>query len=365
MEFKYSLSLLFSNMGFVLKVLLWVVICTLVVTAIGCAVLIPTANALAADEAVSEAYGAIGGEISAFLDGSTSVGDFLHNVAADFEAFLNAVLASQGLLTALIFICIALYILYVFLVGICYYPIAYAANQLMSSNMRIGLASSIAMHLRKAVRFSAARLTVTVPIDAIVTAIVCGIAFGLWNVIGFFSLTVALAFGVFGYSARATVVAGGLPRLMFNKDENIYTAFSRSLRSVKLNFKGLLKSFVITYFATYMLVATCGIPTFGLVAIVVPSINYFLMRLIELVGYYKMNGMSFYTDAITVVDTVEFGYRTENQQRADEENLTNYFGDYAAEASLEKREEQAREQFDAPRASAPAEISDENDGEDK
>ena len=152
---------------------------------------------------------------------------------------------------------------------------------------------------------------------------------------------------------------------MFNKDENIYTAFSRSLRSVKLNFKGLLKSFIITYFATYVLVATCGIPTFGLVAIVVPSINYFLMRLIELVGYYKMNGMSFYADAITVVDTVEFGYRTENQQRADEENLTNYFGDYAAEASLEKREEQAREQFDAPRASAPAEISDENDGEDK
>ena len=335
MEFKYSLSLLFSNMGFVLKVLLWVVICALVVTAIGCAVLIPTVNALAADGAVSEAYGAIGGEISAFLDGSTSVGDFLNNIAADF----------------LIFICIALYILYVFLVGICYYPIAYAANQLMSSNMRIGLASSMAMNLKKAVRFSAARLTVTVPIDAIVTAIVCGIAFGLWSVIGFFSLTVALAFGVFGFSARATVVAGWLPRLMFNKDENIYTAFSRSLRSVKLNFKGLLKSFIITYFATYMLVATCGIPTFGLVAIVVPSINYFLMRLIELVGYYKMNGMSFYTDAVTVVDTVEFGYRSENQQRADED-VAAYYGGYAAEASLEKREEQERERFDAPRGDA-------------
>lgn len=363
MEFKYSLSILFSNMGFVLKVLLWVVICALVVAAIGCAVLIPTVNALADDGAVNEAYGAIGDDVSAFLDGSASAGDFLHDVAADFDALLSAVLASQGLLTALIFIMIAMYILYVFLVGVCYYPIAYAANQMMSSNMHIGLASSMAMNLKKAVRFSAARLTVTVPVDAVIAAITACIAFGLWDVIGFFSLTIALAFGVFAFSARSTLVAGWLPRLLFNKEENVYTAFSRSLRGVKLNLKGLLKAFVITYFATYMLVATCAVPTFGLIAIVVPSINYFLVRLIELVGYYKMNGMSFYTDAITVVDTVEFGYRSENQQRADDENLAAYYGDYAAEASLEKREEQERERFDAPRADDAAKADDGKDAE--
>lgn len=335
MEFKYSMSLLFSNMGFVLKILLWVVICALIVSAIGAAVLIPTVNALAEDGAVGESYAAIGDNISSLLDGSKNIGDFLRDVVTGFDSLLSAVLASQGLFTALVFICIALYVLYVFLVGICYYPIAYAANQLMSSNMHIGLASSIAMHLKKAVRFSAARLTVTVPVDALVTAVICVIAFGLWSVIGVFAFTLALAFGVFGFSARATLVSGWLPRMLFNKDENVYTAFSRSLRGVKLNFKGLIKSFVITYFATYMLVATCGIPTFGLVAIVVPSINYFLVRLIELVGYYKMNGMSFYTDAITVVDTVEFGYRTENQQSTDEESLVGYYDAYARTADAD------------------------------
>lgn len=356
MEFKYSMSLLFSNMGFVLKILLWVVICALIVSAVGAAVLIPTVNALADDGAVGESYAAIGNNVSALLDGSKNIGDFLRDIVTNFDSLLAAVLASQGLFTALVFICIALYILYVFLVGICYYPIAYAANQLMSSNMHIGLASSIAMHLKKAVKFSAARLTVTVPVDAVVTALVCVIAFGLWNVIGVFALTLALAFGIFGFSARATLVSGWLPRLLFNRDENIYTAFSRSLRGVKLNFKGLIKSFVITYFATYMLVATCAIPTFGLVAIVVPSINYFLMRLIELVGYYKMNGMSFYTDAITVVDTVEFGYRTENQQKADDVNLAGYYGDYlsrAEEGGAESAEDPSAESA-AQEAEAPA-----------
>ena len=52
----------------------------------------------------------------------------------------------------------------------------------------------------------------------------------------------------------------------------------------------------------------------------VPSIDYFLFRAIELVGYYKFAGMSFYTDAANVVDTVEFGYRAENQRDSEGEN---------------------------------------------
>ena len=66
--------------------------------------------------------------------------------------------------------------------------------------------------------------------------------------------------------------------------------------------------------------AGLSLPTFGLIVIVVPSLNYFIFRTIELVGYYKMNGLSFYTDAANVVDTVEFGYRAENQYGNSEDN---------------------------------------------
>ena len=66
--------------------------------------------------------------------------------------------------------------------------------------------------------------------------------------------------------------------------------------------------------------AGLSVPTFGLVIVVIPSLDYFLFRTIELVGYYKMTGMSFYTDAANVVDTVEFGYRAENQARLSEDD---------------------------------------------
>ena len=79
--------------------------------------------------------------------------------------------------------------------------------------------------------------------------------------------------------------------------------------------------------------------------LVVPSFNYFLLRLVELVGYYKMNGLSFYTDAITVVDTVEFGYRAENQADAGE-----IVGgkDYLSEVIPSSVEERIQAREDAP-----------------
>ncbi len=63
-------------------------------------------------------------------------------------------------------------------------------------------------------------------------------------------------------------------------------------------------------------------------SIVLPSLYYFILRAIELIGYYKTKGYSFYTDATTVINTVEFGYRAEQQDR-DVEN----FDDTAQESA--------------------------------
>ena len=38
-----------------------------------------------------------------------------------------------------------------------------------------------------------------------------------------------------------------------------------------------------------------------------------MLRAIELIGYYKTKGFSFYTDATTVINTVEYGFRAEQQ----------------------------------------------------
>ena len=67
------------------------------------------------------------------------------------------------------------------------------------------------------------------------------------------------------------------------------------------------------------------VPTFGVVNLLVPSTYFLVLRAVELIGYYKLNGMSFYVDPRTVVNTIEYGYRKENQTEAvDEFNDINY-----------------------------------------
>ena len=309
MEFKYALSLLFSNMGYVLKIFGWVLISMIVTACFGAAVLVPIFDALGTKAAVAASFDAFTAEISAFIDGGVSIRAFAEGAASDLVNVFSAIAAEGGLLAALIIAAIFLYALYSFLMSCSYYPTAYSVNQLMSSNMRMGLASSMALNFKHSLRFALARISVSVPID--VALIVLGglLLWGLLEGIGVFAFPIMIIIGIIVVSLRSCLFAGWLPRLLFVHDESMYT----SLRAVKLNLKGLMKAFVITFFAAYALMAGLALPTFGLTVIVVPSLNYFLFRTIELVGYYKMNGLSFYTDAANVVDTVEFGYRAENQ----------------------------------------------------
>ncbi|MEG1662803.1 MAG: hypothetical protein RR338_02350, partial [Clostridia bacterium] len=110
---------------------------------------------------------------------------------------------------------------------------------------------------------------------------------------------------------------GWLPRLLYFPKEQIFTAFSRSFVYIKRNYKGLIKSYILIYTLSYLSIATFLLPSFGLIALLVPSIYYFLLRTIELISFYKIKGYCFYTDASTVIDTVEFGYRQDNQSADD------------------------------------------------
>lgn len=107
--------------------------------------------------------------------------------------------------------------------------------------------------------------------------------------------------------------------MLFHPEEKVYTSFTRSLTYVKSNMGGLFKSYVVTYTIVYLFGTVFSIPTGGLMPIVMPALYYIMLRAIELVGYYKTKGLSFYTDATNVINTVEFGYRTEQQLQSVEE----------------------------------------------
>lgn len=324
MEFKHATSMLFSNMGYIFKILVWVIICLLITAAIGAAIIIPIGNSFGAQADISEQLGNIEADISDFLHGDLSIYDAVVSVKGTVFALISALVGHTGAFVGLIFALIFLYLLYSFLIGLNYYPTAYMVNNLMSSNLRFGFASALAANFKNACKYSAAKTLICFPIDIITVGIIIGLGFGLSEIIGLFALPIVLAVGLVLFSLRATLFSSWLPRLLFHPDEKTFTAFSRSLYCVKRNFKAMFRSYMITFFISYSLMAALLIPTFGVIVIVMPSIYYFLLRALELIGYYKLHGMCFYTDEMTVINTVEYGYRKDNQDEDGEYIDINY-----------------------------------------
>ncbi len=312
MEFKNALSILFSNTGYIVQIVVWLMICLLLVAAVGAIVFVPTYNALALDAEVVSAFNGLKDTINNFLDNGTGIKSLVDDFLIGFKNLMAAVAQNSGVLAGLCIGLIFIYVFYVFVSGLAYYPIADIINKIMSSNLKIGLASNLAMCFKNALRYSGARLLVVLPVDALIFGLLFGIGYGLYAAMRIFALPFMLLLSLFIISLRACLLSGWLPRMLFHPEERVFTAFSRSFTFVKSNFRGFFKAYFITFACSYLFSAGFGVVTFGLMTILVPATYYFLLRTVELVGYYKTKGYSFYTDPTTVVETIEYGYRQNN-----------------------------------------------------
>ena len=314
MEFKHAISILFSNAGTTLKLLVWILISLLLTVAVGCAIIIPLASVIGETTEASYWFSELVAKCNGFLDGSISLRGLLHEGSDCLENVFVSMTANTGATVGLVFGGLFVYAFYCFVFGLSYVPMGYIINNLMTSNLRYGFANSMLLNLKNAARYSLARLSISLPIDIICVVIMCCVIFGLFPLIYVFVLPIAVLLGVLFCTLRAMLFAGWLPRTLYHPEERVYVNLLRSLIYVKSNFGGYFKAYIITFFCAYIIGATCSLPTGGIMLILLPSIYFFLLRTVELVGYFKIKGYSFYVDANNVVNTVEYGYRKDMQQ---------------------------------------------------
>lgn len=325
MELKHSVSFMIGNMGYLGKIFVWMLISLLVVAAIGCAICIPAGNALENKAEIVEEIDHIKDTVEMYLKDEISLYSGVEEIEIHLTKGIKALLSNVGAMVGFIIAGIFLYCLYLFLTGISHYTIGYITNELMTSNTRYGFTAALLKNIKVSSRFSLCKMLITCPLDLAIVTVIIAAGYGLLKLIGFPALAVALVMGVALFSLRAMLFAGWIPRILFNPEERIFAALSRSLSSVRKNFGGFFKSFASIFFTAYACISVLTVPTFGVVNLLVPSTYFLVLRSVELIGYYKLNGMSFYVDPRTVVNTIEYGYRKENQDMADDEyNDINY-----------------------------------------
>ncbi|MBO7151922.1 MAG: hypothetical protein J6V77_03695 [Clostridia bacterium] len=325
MELKHSVSFMIGNMGYLGKIFIWMLVCTLVVGGLAAAIYIPSGSALAKNEEILVEIEHINDVVSKYLQDEISLYEGVAEIEQHIVKIVKVLLSNAGAMAGFIIAAICLYCLYLFLTGISHYTIGYITNELMTSNTKYGFVAAMLKNIKTACRFSACKMLISCPLDLSIIAVICATGFGLLKVIGFPALASALILGVCLFSLRAMLYAGWIPRILFNPEEKMFAALSRSLSSVKQNFGGFFKTFATIFFTAYGCISVLTVPTFGVVNLLVPSTYFFVLRSVELIGYYKLNGMSFYVDPRTVVNTIEYGYRKENQtESVDEFNDINY-----------------------------------------
>lgn len=325
MELKHSVSFMIGNMGYLGKIFIWMLVCTLVVGGLAAAIYIPSGSALAKNEEILVEIEHINGVASQYLQDEISLYEGVEGIEQHIVKIVKVLLSNAGAMAGFIIAAICLYCLYLFLTGISHYTIGYITNELMTSNTKYGFVAAMLKNIKTACRFSACKMLLSCPLDLSIIAVICATGYGLLKVIGFPALAIALILGVCLFSLRAMLYAGWIPRILFNPEEKMFAALSRSLSSVKQNFGGFFKTFATIFFTAYGCISVLTVPTFGVVNLLVPSTYFFVLRSVELIGYYKLNGMSFYVDPRTVVNTIEYGYRKENQtESVDEFNDINY-----------------------------------------
>ncbi|MDE7372721.1 MAG: hypothetical protein K2N18_01520 [Clostridia bacterium] len=312
MEFRNALTILFSNIGYVVKIMLWIIISMIITAAVGAAIIIPLWRVFAATTDVVALGDILMSTVRSVWDGSVNLRVAVFSLVPQILDVLRALSTNAGAMTGLVFTGILLYAIYSFLIGMSYFTTADIINKLMASNLRFGFASNMALNFKKSCRFSFSRLLIALPIDLVCFVLGVLLAYGLFTVIKLFTLPIILIIGVMFCTLRSLLFSGWLPRILHHPEERIFTSFSRSFTSVKSNIGGLFKAYFVTFSCVYLMAAVLTVPTGGLMLLLLPSIYYFLLRAAELIGYYKTKHLSFYVDRSTVVDTMEYGYRASN-----------------------------------------------------
>ena len=318
MEFKNSMSLLFSHPQYILKIFVYLVICVCIVAGISCAVVIPVYKHAMTYADVESVFAPVWNTISRYMEGNAGLRAVFNQFMTFIVKYFEMVYTHPLGVFASILIPIGIYFLYSFLTGLVHYPVAYIVNNIMSSDMKMPLASSMLMNIKVSAKFSAAKMLILFPIDLCAIIVLGVIGIFLNKVIGLFIFPILIVLFVVYTSARSLLVSAWLPRMLYHPEERVFVAFKKSFPMLKRNRRSVMQAFLLLAAISFCIATALALPTYGLIYLALPSVYYFVLRAIELIGYYKVKGYKFYTDSSTVIDTTEYGYRPENEENAAE-----------------------------------------------
>lgn len=320
MEFKHSLSIMFSHSGYILKIFSWYLIALLITIGIATGVFFGVAKKI--DVNPQQEIQMVTQKVDDLAKGKTSIREFRIQIRDHAKEEVQKISKNPKHFAVFIFSAMFIYIIYTFLTGLAFYPISEISDKLMSSNLKSGFYGTLISNFGRSAAYSICKVTISLPLDLLIFTVMGSIFVGLYKAVKLFAIPLTSVIWLAVATVRSLVFAGWLPRWIHHPEENPYIAFARGLKYSLKNYRHYFKAYLTASIFIYLISTGAGLASFGLAILILPGLYYYLFRLIDLVGYYKQKGMSFYTDPSNVVNTLDYGYRMQDVDKKSMQHIS-------------------------------------------
>ncbi len=301
MRFKHSLQVFIDNIATTYKLLVYRVLVAAVVAALGCAVIIPSLNAV---KATAE-YGALSEELGAFFkkiselklegldENLTLVKDAMHN--------FTQLLVSNGLLAVDIICAIIIVFVYYFLAAVGDFALGETLNNRMALRAHTAFSATLLKDLGRASLYAVIYTPVSLLYYAVGGVLVWAVVFkGLAFAPLLVKLFLASAMIILILATKFALTTDWMPHILHSNCNN-RKAINYALHPQKGAFVRVLSTVIIMEIFIFGLNVMFTLLTFGAAAIITIPAGAMLLTCYQFVNYCDNNGLKYFIDDYTII----------------------------------------------------------------
>ncbi len=324
MIFRNSLSITTNKFTLIYKVLLYIIIISLIFSAIAVAFLLPTLKMLFSEISDIHIIKNIGEYLNKLVNGEAGNADW-----ADVRMLLDKIgdiIAenTNRLILAGVF-GVILYFIFMFLTSVCYYSVSDIVNSFMNSASSYPFMSNFVHNFKKSARFALLFTLINIPIHIILALIIVGITVLCSYANYLFAAVMCLLISLIAAAFSHVLFSAWIPAMVVG-NEGIVQALKTNFKK-KRSFLYMFGVFFAYRLFMFVIMILVSLLTLGIGGIFLMSASVIMVKTMDLVMYYHDNGLKYYKDRNTVINPThrfaESVYDAAIQKDIDEDNKRN------------------------------------------
>ena len=300
MLFKNSFSILSNRFSLVYKALFYVLVVTLIIVALGAAMMLPTLNTLVDSIKDLELFPKLGDYIRSILSGEVESSDFesIENLFVQIGQVFSE--NSSRLILAGVFL-IILYFIGMFLISMCYYSVSDVVDSYMNSGSNFPFMSNYVHNFKTSAKFALLYTVINIPLQIVFALIIVGVAL-LFSMVNYLLMIFLVALLIFCVTAITKSMFSLWIPAMTVKNMSCVQALKYNFKTLKHHFTPTFGMYFVYGIVMAMLTVVSLFATFGVGTIVLLATGVVFVRIANLVSYYHINGLKYYKADNLVID---------------------------------------------------------------